>query len=39
MLHVDHASSNIHNQHDLVIHNTNKDCLYVDVDFLALWKV
>jgi hypothetical protein len=39
MLHVDHACSNIHNQHDLVPHNTNKDYLYVDVDFLILWEV
>jgi hypothetical protein len=37
MLHVDHIFLNIHNQHDLVFHITNKDCLYVDVDLLFLW--
>jgi hypothetical protein len=39
MLHVDHASLNIHNQHDMVFHNSNKYCLYVNVDFFVLWGV
>ncbi len=38
MLHVDHAPSNIHKQHDLVLHNTNKYCLNIDVVYpLPLW--
>jgi len=36
MLHVDHAFSNIREEHNLVFHNTNKDCLYVDAASLAL---
>ncbi len=31
MLHVDHAFSYIHEQNDLVSHNTNKYYFYVDV--------
>jgi hypothetical protein len=31
VLHVVHISVDTHEQHDLVIHNTNKDYLYVDI--------
>ncbi len=31
MLHVVHTSLDIHEQHDLVLHNMNKDYLYVAV--------
>ncbi len=31
MLHVVHISLDIHEQNDLVFHNTNKDYLYVDI--------
>ncbi len=31
MLHVVRASLDIHEQHDMVLHNTNKDCLYVGI--------
>jgi hypothetical protein len=39
VLHVDHASFDICEQHDLVFHNINKDFLYVNVVFLVPWKV
>jgi hypothetical protein len=35
---VDHNFLDIHKQHDLVFHNINKDCLYVNVVFPALWR-
>jgi hypothetical protein len=38
MLHVVHFSLDIHKQYDMVLHNINKDYLYVDVVFLALWR-
>ncbi len=31
MLYVVHVSLDIHEQHDLVFHNTNKDYLYVNI--------
>jgi hypothetical protein len=34
MLYVDFVSLDIHKQHDLVLHNINKDCLYVVILFL-----
>jgi hypothetical protein len=33
--HVVHASLDIHEQHDLILHNTNKDYLYIDIIFLT----
>jgi hypothetical protein len=36
MPHVVDVSLNIHEQHNLVLHNTNKDYLYINVVFLAL---
>jgi hypothetical protein len=36
VLHVVHASLDIHKQHDLVFHNINKDCLYIDIVSLVL---
>ncbi len=38
MLYVDLISLNIHKQHDLVLHNINKDCLYVIVASLVQWR-
>jgi len=38
MLHVVHIFLDIHKQHDLVFHNTNKDYLYIGVVSLAPWK-
>jgi hypothetical protein len=37
MLHVDHVSLDIHKQHDLILHNTNKYCLYVNVVYPLPW--
>jgi hypothetical protein len=31
-----HIFLNIHEQHDLVFHNTNKNCLHVNVVYLVL---
>ncbi len=36
MLHVVDTSLDFHKQHDLIIHNANKDCLYVDIVFFTL---
>ncbi len=36
MLHVDHVSLDICEQHDLVFHNINKDFLYVNVVFYSM---
>ncbi len=38
VLHVDHVYLDICKQHDLVFHNTNEDCLYVDIVFPVPWK-
>jgi hypothetical protein len=34
VLHVVHVSSDFHKQLDLILHNINKDCLYIDIVFL-----
>ncbi len=39
MLHVDHASLDILKQHDLVLHNINKNYLYMDVISHVSWRV
>ncbi len=37
MLHVVHTSLDTHEQHDMVLHNTKKYCLYIGVVNLVLW--
>jgi hypothetical protein len=38
MVHMVHVALDIHEQHDLVLHNTNKKYLSVDVAALTSWR-